>query len=556
MRPFPQPRHLIAVLLFAAVAGISGYFARNDDRMSPEQTGIATAALKRHDPQLMTNDAVFGGGNIWRGQTPAFAGLMELVLVPTAYRDPTLPFRIMVEVLVMIYLCGMYALLFNQCRSWATSAFVAILSMVVIDTFGRWYWGIGPLDSIRPVGLVQALSPLIVLAFLRYCDNWRLLLVFGFIGACANLHMIASMNLTIILLIVYLGGRRFSPSAWPMAIGCALASLLAAAPYLIYYFALKRDITGGQTDVAAAAAHRAFSLSDIAVLYPDLLKSLPKWLLMAGILFVPAAGSLMGVERFRLRDARIWMWFLGAAVAVAFVFHGASQAVGAWRGKAPPILGFIQASSLAMLPLYVLFAQTLTQLFRLLKSHRTFVNWACLLLLIAWFLPSDNMRILRHVMYDTATMFTDEQDKPQRVQDIHVAGLAKDELAAIANWAREKSGAQAVFIVDSDEFRMLARRAILTCRTDVDYVYYFAPNRLDDWTNSLARQYKLLQEPNSAEISECITSFNSRAGRNIPEWYIILPSTAGVQQIPNLGEIPAGKWGKHWRLFRISQGIK
>ena len=96
----------------------------------------------------------------------------------------------------------MYALLYRQTRSWSLSAFVAVLSSAVTYTLGRSYWGIGSLASITPPTLVLAVVPLIVLSYLRYERQWRVLLVFAFIGVCGNLHLVTAANLTIVLLIV------------------------------------------------------------------------------------------------------------------------------------------------------------------------------------------------------------------------------------------------------------------------------------------------------------------------------------------------------------------
>ena len=237
MRPVPRSRHLLAVMVFAAVAAASAYLASMDHRLSSAQVNIATAAVKRHDPAAFPHDLVFGEGKLWLFHTPAFQSLLELVLVPTGYHNLHLPFRVMAGVVTVLYLCGMYALLFAQCRSWSISAFVAVLS--------GGDGGVGSLESMTPAGLCTAVYPLIVLGVARYSrpargepltGQWRLLLVFAVVGFTGNLHLPTAMNMTLILLIAYMARQSFSPRCLPIAIGCGLASLVAAQPLAGYYF--------------------------------------------------------------------------------------------------------------------------------------------------------------------------------------------------------------------------------------------------------------------------------------------------------------------------------
>ena len=95
MRPVPRSRHLLAVLILAAASAVSGYFVSLDDRLSTAQANIASAAVKRYDPQRYTHDPIFGDELLWRFHTPAVQGILELFLVPTDYQDLRLPFRAM-----------------------------------------------------------------------------------------------------------------------------------------------------------------------------------------------------------------------------------------------------------------------------------------------------------------------------------------------------------------------------------------------------------------------------------------------------------------------------
>ncbi|MGC9453788.1 MAG: DUF6798 domain-containing protein [Phycisphaerae bacterium] len=558
MRPRPPRRHILAMLIFAGVAVTAGYFAMLDDQLSDSQVHVATAALKRHQPELYPTDPVFGPSGLWKLHTPALQGILELTLIPTGYSDLTLPFRLLTPVAVMIYLGGMYALLYRQCKSWSISAFVAILSCAVVNALGGSSWGMGSLASITPAGLVRIFIPLVVLSYLRYRRQWRAALVFAFIGLCGNIDLIAAINLTLVLLVVHLADGGFRPRRWLSAAGCGLAALAAASPYAGYYLVLKRDMTPPEAQPATAeAVHRALELARPDVLYPQLLVPLLYWLLLAGVLAVPTVIVLVRAERYRTRNARLWVWFIAAALTVALGLHGLSQLVGSVRGRVPPVIDFVQASSLVMLPLYVLLAQGLTNLFRLFATQRWLLRWACVALLILWLGPAENLRVPRHALAETATGMLDEDDKPRYVRRHQQRRQSDRELMAIARWARENTPASAVFITDLLEFRMRSRRAISVSRGDLHYVFYLTPHRLSDWTDRVLRQRREVHSPPTGQADPAAVRdyaadlAEDKLLEKAEQWYVIMDANVSPLEPGQLEPVASEEWGKSYRLYRL-----
>ena len=576
MRPVPKPRHPLAVLLLAAVAAFYGYQAAFDDRLSDTQVNIACAAIKRQRPETaFRHDPIYGAGELWKFHTPAYHGLLELALVPTGYQDLRWPFRAMAGVLAMVYLCGMYALLYAQCRSWSVSAFVAVLSSRVVEALGGGLWGIGPLESITPAGMVLAVSPLAVLALVRYSRRdreaawpWRLMLLFGVIGLLGNIHLVTAMNLTGVLLIAYVCERRLAPRALAVAAGCGACALLGALPYAGYYFALRAHLAAASGPATSETIHAALRAGRLAVLYPEMLKELLDWRLLAGalVLGVPAGAALLGLERYRVSRRALWGWMLAAAGPVAFGLHGASQLIGAVRDAAPPAIDFLHASCLLLLPLYVLLAQELTALFRLARDHRKLLRWLCAAVAAAWLLPADNFRVARHAAVDllVATFPRPPQDDsaPWR----YVSGLydyaerhrerrqRAEELEAVAAYARGRDNA--VWLTDQSEFRMQARRAIAVGPTDVRYYYYLCPGRLGEWMERFRRQDELLHPPagpaDPGAIARFVDEQAARSDRPPPaEWYVLLRAASAPQDPAPLESIQGGSWGRHWRVYRV-----
>jgi len=554
MRPIPRARHLVALLIFAGASAAAGYFAMLDDRLSSMQINIATVAAKRHNPELFPHDPVFGSSDRWRFHTPGFQTPLEMILVPTGYQDLTLPFRAMTGVVSMIYLCGMYALLYRQSRSWSISAFVAVLSSTIVYTLGRSFWGVGSLGSIVPPTALLAIVPLIVLSYLRYENQWRIVLVFAFIGICGNIHLVSAMNLTIVLLIVYLARHRFSPSSFPTAAGCLLCTILGALPYGFYYYNLRFANVPGDIQSNTAAVLQAFRVGGLALMYPDMLKGLLNWLLMVLVLLIPAAAVLSRVERFRVRDLGVWVSLGAGAFFVSLVLHGLSQLLGVLLGQAPPVIDFAQGANLVMLPLYVLFAQALTNLFRIARSHRTALRWICTAFIAAWMIPSDNLRVPRHVSYELGTYFIPEDQKPLRIHELRTRKLRNAELSAIANWARSNTPTGAVFLIDSAEFRMLSRRSLAACRDDVKYFYYVTPWDLDRWQQRVERQRSVLRSPggktSDLAVARFIDELSRDEFRDVTEWYVVLRSADAPETPGSLHPIVSDGWGDFYRLYR------
>ena len=372
MRPFPRSNHFVAVMVFAAVSAAAGYAALHDARLSDAQVHIATAVLKHHDPTLLTHDAVFGARYWWRIAPPTFRVLMEMVLAPTEYRNPILPFRAMTGAVVMVYLCGMYALLYRQCRSWSIAVFTSLLSLTVVETTHGSSWGAGSLASMTPPTLCVAVLPLVMLAYLRYRRQWQVMLVFGALGLLANVDLAASMNATVVLLIVHLCTGRFAPRVCVDAAAGGMLALLGALPHLWYYYGL-RLATGAEFAAAPAALE---VLHKANVLYPDLFKPLleTQTLVRMGVLLIAAVVVLARVERYRVREPAVWVYFIAAVACVTFVGQGLSQLVGILGGGAPPLTGFVQAFGLILLPLYVLLAQALTNAFRLVTRQLSLIH--------------------------------------------------------------------------------------------------------------------------------------------------------------------------------------
>ncbi len=552
MRPTPKSRHILALALLAATAAGAALLAWQDDRLSEEQYRAAAASVKRHEPALMTRDILYGDSGIWRLQSPAYARVYDLLMDLTGHRNELLPFRIMTPVVVFIYLCGMYALLLRQTLSWSVSVFMSIVSSTVVFTMGGAYWGVGSLASIQPGAICMAVAPVLVLMYLKHIEGWQILIVFAAAGVLGNIHVETAMNLVIVLLLAYVAQHHFSLKSWILAGACFVAATIAASPYLLYFYTIQEQIAPAHAAVSAATASAAIRLADWEVLYPEMLGNLLSWAPLAAVLVVAAAAALFRIERFQTRDLGFWVIVMMSSMAVAFGLQGVSQAWGLAFNTAPPILGFLKASALVMLPLYVLMGQALTNLFRILPDHRAQIRWTCAAFALAWMVPSDGLRVARYGVTDTVTMFMIEGSKPRYVQKHHERADERRELQNIARWASQNTDPNSVFIVDQMEFRLFARRAVVTTRDDFASVYHLAPWRLEEWLRLMTEQRKAMTAAGheDSQMAALVNALSQRPPfEATPQWFTVL--RVGEDASATLRPIASEAWGKYYQIYPV-----
>jgi hypothetical protein len=566
------------LVIFAGVSVAAGFLAWRDDRLSDEQVRFAAAAVKRHDPNLLPYDSVYGdvqaNGKLRQIHTPVFLALMDIVLIPTDFSDPRLPFVIGTGAFLFVYLCGMYALLRRQCHSSSISAFVAILSCTVIRMFGDFYWGLGSLASLTPLGVVMAVSPWLLLSFLNSRRRPRVMLTFALVGLLGNVHLLAAGNLALVLFGVLLVLGRFRMRSLLRGLGGLGCFVLGAAPYLGYFIALRMGLSGAAPAPGPAeAAPAALQVGELAVLYPEMLAGFVRWGLYAAVLAGPSAIVLWRCERFRTRNVGVWMALVFSGLAAGLGLHGLSQFVGQLTGSAPVLIDLVQACCWIMPALYALFALAWMHVFRIVRQpqHRRSLRWMCGAFLVVWMLPSDNLRVVRHALYFAAEAILPESARPERAEELRVQMQKDAEFRALAAWARceKHTSRRAVFLTDQGEFRLLAQRSLFVCREDVRQIYTLAPWLLGDWTSRVRRQYEWLHEPVNVELLQRDVTELARRGElsdadalppahnpyeGVAGWYVLLPAGAVPADVGRLVDKTPPRAGTYWRLLQIPAG--
>lgn len=553
MIPVPRSRHSVALAALGAVSILTAVLALRDPRFSADQVHAAVNAVRGLEPTLYRHDPVFGHSGLWQFHTPLWTWYLERVHAATG--DPMLGMRLLAGPLALAYLLGVYALLWQQCRSWSVALFTAVLSLVVIYAPGGSFWGLGPLLTMRADAVCIALTPLVTLWLLRWLPRASVLWVFLAAGLLANVHPITGMNLTLILLATYLGHHRFRPRALGIAVLGALCALGAASPYLLHFGAARFAVDRlSATAGAWPAVARAFEAGRLPVLYPAMFYDTLAFVAYTLALWIPALIVMIRAERFRVRNLRFWVWMILACLGVGLILHGASQIAGLLTGSPPPVIDFVHALRFVMLPLYVLFAQAVVHLLRLpLPRLKLWVRLGLAILMFSWVTPSYNLRGPRYAIEDAVEYMLPEALLTEKVEDRERRRAALDELEAIGDYLREDTPPDTVVAADvtGDDLilRLWSRRALVASPSDLRAVYYLAPGRIGPWLELVERQSDVLS-PRHGRPVDTDEAF-AFARRHGAAYLVIHGNLVPDDADPWRVTVPGRPWGRHWQLLRV-----
>jgi len=552
MRPIPGKRHHWAVLVLLAVVAGNTLLTWRSEKVTSQQANMLAETLKRNDPSLLTHDAVFAGR--WRLYPAAWHGLMSWALDLFGRRDPIDALRVVGAGTLLVYLLAAYTLLYRQTHSIGVSVLVAVMSTAIFS-LKRPYWGLGPLATVGPRSLVLAVIPLVVLGFLRQRTRWTVAAVFLGAGLLGNVHLPSGVNLVLVMFLAMLAVGRFRPRVLALAAASLAAAAVGALPAMLDYARTLGEARAFLAPASGADVRAALNVAGVHLLYPGVLNEFLRWLPVAAMLAIPAGILISRGGRYRVRNLPDWVALAAAALLVAGGAHGAMQWLGHRLGTAPPVLEFFDALRLAMLPLYVLFAQAAVHLLRLTRTHRGWAQAVVVVFATAVVGSSFNVLPLRHMIRDRLRRLG---GKPAERQE----HLDKAELRVLARWAarEENTRRDAVFVTPHAEVRLRARRSVLWCPADVRYVYYFAPQRLGAWARDVQDLCSLLSPPagsraDADRIVAFVDTYWARRGGGAAPTFVVIPSAVAPAPTRHLEEIPppadAPAWGTHWRLYRV-----
>lgn len=550
MRPVPARRHHWALLALAGVVALSAFLSGHDGTLTGEQNNLLAELYKSRDPGLYPTDGLFANSaypDAWRLNLPAWNNLLYSAVQVAGADEPAGGFRLLGAAALSLFLLGMYMLIYRQTHSTSSATLGAIISMAVFFT-SRPFWGMGPLFTVTPATVYLAVVPLIVLAFMRSIRRERAAWVCLAAGLAGNIHLWSAVNLVLVLVLTLLVVGRFRAKTWLMAFVCLAAAAIGAAPAIWHYAAMPAP--AGQTPATYATAWEAMRASGQNLLFPNALEDLLRALPLVGVLMIPTAVVLIRAGRFRVLQFGGWVVMLGAVLFVALGLHGLMQLI-AWKRDTLPPLGFYEALRLAMLPMYILFAQAMVHLLRLAQTHRPAVRAGLIAFVVVFMGTSYNTRQVRYWAQDIIADWSG-QERPgnRRYGDDW-------ESAVIGRWLHGsgRAAGNALVFTWEPEARSFGRRSMWCGQDDMRYYYYLAPGQLQQWADNVTEQRRLLRPPDrkaadAQQVVRFVDWYWAQRPGPAAETFLVFPANSAPPADPRLQLVEVKGAGNYWKLYR------
>jgi tetratricopeptide (TPR) repeat protein len=235
-----KPTYVLLVLgvfvVFTAYHTYVGSFQLT--RLSTDQLNIGVMVLKRSRLELFARDYAFGDTSLFRFYTPFWLWLVEQVMGFTG--DYAVSLLVLMPVIMLVYLVGMFILVYYVTKSAWIGALVSLVSSLQWVGFPADIWGVAGLKTVMtPRGLFCMLVPglfLLMLRWFRQNDRWWQLPLLAFLGGLgANLHPPSGMVFTQLLLSMILLTRSINKKTLVNVLWSALSAVVGAMPMLLNF---------------------------------------------------------------------------------------------------------------------------------------------------------------------------------------------------------------------------------------------------------------------------------------------------------------------------------
>ena len=454
-------------------------------------------ALKAEHPDLLTRDLLFGDTANY-AEWPLFTAYLRLFYRLTG--DLTFGLKVLTFPLNLLFMAGAYAVFLELMRvRWAAAFLAALAAAPMGIPASAEIFGIGPATQFVPRTLFTAVFPFVWWAYVRGVtrDDPRLLsLSFLAVGLLANVHGISGFLLTQILLAVTFFQLGVN---WRSLLRCLRLGLLAgvgALPLAIAVFmrpAVPTEAAPVETLIEVFQARNPY-------LYPQtvLLDHMPAMVLHAVTVFLlvaipvgmflrgrrtsdPPGAWLLGLAVaaswymiYSLRALPLLAWFTATLLLVRRVPFGRVERVAISFGLATFLVGvggvlFLQGLYLGFgIPPFAALHQ-----FRAIR----FSGFAVFLLVaIAFARLSASWRDLgRYVRYACILLTVFAVGVTARdVYRTYVwtrRDVARADLVDVALWARTSTSRDALFLLDSPLFRIVAQRSLVASTKDIGMLF-------------------------------------------------------------------------------------
>ncbi len=189
----------------------------------------------KHSPQVIPQN-VFGYPaslemDIAFVHSPTFILLLRVLNSLTG--NTIVSIKLLVLPKLLIYLFGMYFLLYYLTKKHYPSVLFSLLS-IVPRFMPDGYWGIGPVFASEPKCFVYIFLPLIILLFLKYRnDLQKMYFLYLIIGCLGNIHSASALNIVLMLSFTQLCIKDKFTDRFRFAILPLLCAAIGVFPYMV-----------------------------------------------------------------------------------------------------------------------------------------------------------------------------------------------------------------------------------------------------------------------------------------------------------------------------------
>jgi len=520
---------VILIFVAALLSSILSAEHREPVDFDTDQIVINLIVLKALRPELLPRDALYGR-NYPRFYIPAYVHLQTLL---SSDGDPITGLKRIGIGVGTLFLVSHYTLF----RALGTGPLFAGLGALSAMTFrgmlGGEYWGFDGL-SVHPRSIVNALTPFLLLAFVRWRAPWHVLGYFLLTGVLVSLHPVSGLHLFLAGAVVHLIIERFRLRAQLEVSGGAACFLLGALPFLVGFLPGRDNIT----DPALFPILRQIQEYRWPFLFlppsPSLVRSVAFAMLLPAALFwwLWRGGGLS-------QDVRRLVLFGTVAFGGGILGTGAIQAWALLTDR--PYLTHEQLRmSKLVYPALVLAFPLAYQ--RIWTRNRVGLRVLVAFLVLLSLVPPQQLIINSAEWRNEAKRILGMQATPPR--RVRAERLEPDEARALWEWARRETSADALFFIDSLRFRVAARRSISGAFKDGGIVALAGTRPLYEWY-----QYMRPVERCRAQAGkECWFALASQSGAD----FVVVDSQLPLAR-PRAGFVKVwerGEWSVWKRLDR------
>lgn len=163
---------------------------------------------------------------------PTFVTLLRIINKFTG--NTIVSAKLLILPKLLIYLFGMYWLLYFFSKRVYLSLLVSLLSIIPRFVFMQEHWGIGPFFSTQPKDLIYSILPLVFLVFINCKNDLKsLCILFLAVGIVGNIHPPAAINLAFLFSFTQLLIQKKWPDKISYAVLPGVCVLTGLFPFLI-----------------------------------------------------------------------------------------------------------------------------------------------------------------------------------------------------------------------------------------------------------------------------------------------------------------------------------